>query len=187
MAATDPSNPLADDFIAFLAGQVPSLLEKGLRGYGFLAVNGTVPVPAPGLPERWTGLAGAFTMVNKESGEMDTLLKNLNATVLEKFNGTALIGKEPVHEFGSFLDWFDVNFDNGTAGGGAAMVSRLIGEEALTGDSDALVEALKSATSATGSVSFYPLAGKGVHEAKPRGGSNSVNPGWRKAIVHSCK
>ena len=187
VAATDPKNPRADEFIAFLAGQVPSLLEEGFRGYGFLFINGTLPVPVPGLSDRWTGLAGAFSMANKKTGAMAELLDRLNATILEKFEGTAFVGSEPVQEYDSFMDYYSVNFDNGTAGGGAVMVSRLIGEEALTGDSDSLVEALKAATGPTGSMNFYPLAGKGVHDAKPRGGSNSVNPGWRKALVHSRK
>jgi len=29
------------------------------------------------------------------------------------------------------------------------------------------------------------VSGKGVHNAKPRGGSNAINPAWRKAYVHS--
>lgn len=187
MAATLPDNPLADDFIAYLASQIPSLLEQGFRGYGFLTINDSLPVPVPGLPDRWTGLAGSFSMANKKPGALASLITKLNDTVLEKFNGTALVDHEPVQEYETFLDFFDINFDNGTAGYGGAMVSRLIGEEALTGDPDALVEALKAATGPSGSMSFYPLAGKGVHEAEPRGGSNSANPGWRNALVHARK
>ena len=34
-------------------------------------------------------------------------------------------------------------------------------------------------------MNFYLLGGKGVADAVPRGGSDAVNPAWRKAVVHA--
>lgn len=34
---------------------------------------------------------------------------------------------------------------------------------------------------------LYMVSGKGVWDAVPRGGSDAVNPAWRKALVHAGK
>lgn len=150
-------------------------------------MNGTNPVPAPGLPDRWSGLSGVLSLLNKGPEAVQEILDPLNNTILERFNGTAFLQTLPVESYDSWLDYYDVNFDNGTAGGGALLVSRLLDEEALTGDHEALKGALQATTEASEIIHFYLLGGKGIHEAKPRGGSNAVNPGWRKAYVHTRK
>ena len=53
------------------------------------------------------------------------------------------------------------------------------------GEISALKEAIQAATEPNGMIDFYLLGGKGVRDAKPRGGSSAVNPGWRKALIHS--
>jgi hypothetical protein len=163
-------------------------MDKGVRGYGWLAMNATNPTPgAPGMPDRWAGIAGAMTVFDERPEAVQDILGPLNDTVQERFYGTAVVLALEVQSYDSWLEYYDVHFDNGTTGGGAHMVSRLLDEESLTSDPEALKKALTAATGASERemIDFYLLGGKGVHNAKPRGGSNSVNPGWRKAYIHT--
>lgn len=187
VAATSPESPLAADFATFIASQTPKLMDAGVRGYGWLALNGTNPIPSPGMPDRWAGFAGAMTLLDKGPEAVQEILGPLNKTVLEKFNGTGMVLSLPVESYGTWLEYYDKHFDNGTAGGGAIMVSRLLDEQALTGNYEALKEALRAATEPNDMIDFYLLGGKGVQNAEPRGGSDSVNPGWRRAYIHTRK
>ena len=185
-AGTSAESPLAADFTTFIASQTPKLMDKGLRGYGWLAMNATNPTPGtPGMPDRWSGMAGAMAVLDERPEAVQNILGPLNDTVQERFYGTAVVVALEVRSYGSWLEYYDVHFDNGTAGGGAHMVSRLLDEKSLTSDPEALKEALAAATGPSEMIDFYLLGGKGVHDAKPRGGSNSVNPGWRKAYIHT--
>ena len=150
-----------------------------------MGLNASDPLSAD--TTRWAGLAGSMSLLDKKPGAMEKLFGDLNKTVEDKFDGQVIVTLLPVQSYDTWLDFFEINFDNGTAGSSTVMVSRLIGEDALTGDPEAFQDAIKAATGTSELVGFYPLGGKGVHEATPRGGSNSVNPGWRKAYVHSRK
>ncbi|KAK3694284.1 hypothetical protein B0T22DRAFT_506654 [Podospora appendiculata] len=62
--------------------------------------------------------------------------------------------------------------------------SRLLGADALTRNLTLSAEAFKRfSEGTTGNV--YLVAGKGVRNATPRGGGNSVCPAWRSAYVHA--
>lgn len=54
----------------------------------------------------------------------------------------------------------------------------------MTTDLQVLKEAIKQFTPPDTSSAPYLVPGKGVWDAVPRGGSNSVNPAWRKALMH---
>jgi hypothetical protein len=86
-----------------------------------------------------------------------------------------------------FYAWFKDN--NGPLDGGfdGLVGSWLLDDKALTGDLNALKEAIKTFTPPDSSSAPYLVAGKNVWDAVPRGGSNSVNPAWRKAYMHFSK
>jgi hypothetical protein len=85
-----------------------------------------------------------------------------------------------------FYAWFK---DNGPLDGGfdGLVGSWLLGEDALTGDLNALKDTIKTFTPPNSSSAPYLIAGKNVWDSVPRGGSNSVNPAWRKAYMHFSK
>lgn len=166
-------------------------MEAGLVGYDYFSPHNIVPIPDTGLPQNLAGLAGSLAVINGVRGALQTELNRMSADMVDKFGvEVALLLAEPIAEYGSFLEWFEEHFDSGAAGQSGAFKSRLIGEEALNGNGDpeAIVDALLAATSPPlVGMSMFLLGGKGVNEAKPRGGSNAVNPGWRKALVHSSE
>jgi hypothetical protein len=66
--------------------------------------------------------------------------------------------------------------------------SRLLDAEALTANLTAVKVALQGFIAPGGgqaNVDF--ISGKGVWNAVPRGGSDAVNPAWRKALIHMSK
>ncbi|KAI0531880.1 hypothetical protein GGR58DRAFT_508001 [Xylaria digitata] len=98
--------------------------------------------------------------------------------VLEVEVVTPMVDASP---YPSFNSWFQVKYDKDPTGFDQYVGSRLLDEKALTTpDSATLGQAFKLARG-----SAYLVAGKGVHNAKPRGGSTSVSPTWRKAVVHA--
>lgn len=88
-----------------------------------------------------------------------------------------------VNPYPSFKSWFDVWSDQSLTGFDQYVGSRLLDEKALTtSNGTELSQAFKLVGG-----SAYLVAGKGVQNAKPRGGSTSVTPTWRKAVVHAGK
>lgn len=63
--------------------------------------------------------------------------------------------------------------------------SRLLSTDNLTVNQTAVIEAFKAATPPGTSTEVNLVAGRGVRNAQPRGGSNAVNLPWRRALVHS--
>lgn len=74
--------------------------------------------------------------------------------------------------------------DSDGAGVDKVVGSRLLPAETLTDDDfrDALIEFVGDS-----GARLYMVSGKGVWDAKPRGGSDAVNPAWRKSSIHAGK
>ncbi|KDN60536.1 putative FAD binding domain-containing protein [Colletotrichum sublineola] len=185
MAFTVPEAPFALDLATWATSQLPYLSDSGLSGYLLTTINSPPPVPIPGLPERVAGLMGKTIILDTQDvGEINQIFEPLNKTMQERWPGQVnlLILTQP---YGSFKDWYAENFDDGQAGGSVYLISRLLDKGALTNDLDALAGALEPILVNDGWLATYLVAGKGVNEAKPRGGGNAVHPAWRKAYVHA--
>jgi hypothetical protein len=75
-----------------------------------------------------------------------------------------------------FWAWWNVNPQGSESAGGDILIgSRLLDEKALSANLTALKEAIKIAGS-SGTLQPYLVAGRGVQNSKPRGGSNAINP-----------
>lgn len=86
----------------------------------------------------------------------------------------------------NFAAWYEDNFDPSPVGYGSVMASRLLDREALTGNMTALKTGLQR-FSAGGQATVFIVSGKGVFDAKPRGGATAVNPAWRRTYVHASE
>jgi hypothetical protein len=172
----------AREIVGWLLAQAPGLSDLGVRGYNYVSTKDAVPMDVPGLPSKLAGFSGYSSVFDKEPGTLQAILDELNANMTERFNGSFFFAQ--TETYNSFLEWFDVHYDAGAAGQSTILKSTLISREALTTNPDALVDAIATASTMSKGLSFFPLAGKGVQEAVPRGGSNAVNPGWRKSLVH---
>lgn len=187
MAFTVPEVPFAIDFVTWATSKIPYLADSGLSGYLLATVNSPPPVPLPGLPDAVAGLMGNTLILDTHDRDaIDAIFQPLNDTIQERWpeQVTLLVLTQ---QFDTFMDWYSGNFDDGEAGGSVYLISRLLDKDVLTSDLETLSGALKPALLNGGWLGMYMVAGKGVNEAKPRGGGNAVHPAWRKAYVHARK
>ncbi|KAI0439620.1 FAD-binding domain-containing protein [Xylaria telfairii] len=173
----DPKAPWVWDMVGYLASSLPYLASKDVSGYAFFSSNITGPDGNNGTAS-YAGMGGLFTIldtqdINDMQKIWDPLIVHVNTTWPGAVTGFG------VNPYPSLQSWFSIFYDQSPAGFDQYVGSRLLDEKALTGQNKALGEAFMHGGSA------YLVAGKGVRDAKPRGGSISVTPTWRKAIVHS--
>ncbi|KAK0644578.1 FAD binding domain-containing protein [Cercophora newfieldiana] len=179
--ATTASNPSAFRAIASFVSAFPALADAGVSGYPIIFNS----VPSTSDPSRLvSGVIGKLIMTDAPSnstilGHLNPLFNSINTTYPGQFEFYT-----DVTSHSTFAAWYEENFDPSPVGYGSVMSSRLLDKEALTGNVTALQTALER-FSAGGQATVYIVSGRGVFEAKPRGGGTAVNPGWRRAYVHA--
>jgi hypothetical protein len=187
MIITDPKESFVLDLITYVTTQIPSLMNQGISGYTLVTRDMQSPIQLPGIPDRVAGFMGTCILQDVDNLDVITKAFNpINDTIHERWSNKAQFYTS-INQYDSFLGWFNNNFDSSPAGGSLYIVSRLLDGETLTGNPEKLKSALQAAMTSGGTMSAFMVAGKGVQEAKPRGGSNAVNPAWRTAYVHACK
>lgn len=182
---TLPDSEAYWDSMAYWLSQYPALAEVGLAGYGDLESNTSVD----GI--NYGGFGGVFLLpvlspqntTASVAAAIDPILAHINATWpgYFQFSTNSMI-------YPSFYDWWLPN--NGPDYGGIDIMvgSRLLPAEALTANLTALKVALQGFNNPQANdISVDLVSGKGVWNAVPRGGSDAVNPAWRKAVVHVSK
>jgi hypothetical protein len=87
--------------------------------------------------------------------------------------------------YSDFWAWYKDNNGPLDANHDHILGSRLLDGKALTENPTALKATLQKITPAGSISSHFMVGGKNVMNAQPRGGSNAVNPAWRKAYVHT--
>jgi hypothetical protein len=181
IATPDVNNTRAIfDMVAYVISQFPSMGDKGLSGYSYYF--SAVPNPLDGGATTVGGILMSGVLLNSSPDDMrklwDPVFTHVNAT-WPGFQ-TILLPQS----FPSFLAWYSENYDTSAAGTNSYVGSRLLDAPALTSNltkSAAAFESFARGEAATA----YLVSGKGVHDAKPRGGGNAVLPAWRKAYVHA--
>ncbi|KAI0965734.1 hypothetical protein F4678DRAFT_467282 [Xylaria arbuscula] len=179
IVSTDLEAPWIWDMVGYIASQLPYIMEKDVSGYALFSPNLLSP-DGNNSTLNYAGMGGEFMILDtQDTSDMEAIwepnIAHVNATWP---SAVSLIAVNP---YPSFKSWFDVYYDQSPTGYDQYVGSRLLDENALTThDSNELGQAFKLA-----SASAYLVAGKGVQNAKPRGGSNSVTPTWRRAVVHA--
>ncbi|KAF4449047.1 hypothetical protein F53441_7697 [Fusarium austroafricanum] len=180
---TSADAPFKYDLIAYIFSQLPSLSDAGLSGYALLGVRAPNPSPIPGGPKEVAGIQGIFAAQDvKDPNYIHKLFAPINETIQKRWPGYVQFGATK-EEYPSFLKWYDVYYDRGDAGATRYLVSRLFSKEAL--ESNKLSGAIEEGTSVANGMTLLLVAGKGVKDAKPRGGSVAANLGWRKTYLHA--
>jgi hypothetical protein len=183
---TLPNSESFWDSMSYIFSQYPVLAEFGLSGYGSLSPNTSV------FGSFFGGFEGIFFLpvLSPQNttaslvAAIDPIIEHINATWPGFFE---FILTPPV-VYPSFYDWW-LPFNAPDYGGIDFLVgSRLLPAEALTANLTAVKVALQGFNPVgTSGLSVDFVSGKGVWNAKPRGGSDSVNPAWRKAVIHLSK
>lgn len=176
-------DPTTWDWIAYVLSQFPTLSSQNVSGY--TDVVSQYPNPFGSDPPYLAGIGGSVVLQdtsdpNEILARFEPIVAHINAVwpgKMTSFNQTTA--------YDTFLEWFDANYDMGYAGNDTYIGSRLLDERALTADLSKLSTAVRNTSTITGLQQFNLVSGKGVFDAKPRGGSNAVNPAWRRAYTHS--
>ncbi|KAH0428727.1 FAD binding domain-containing protein [Colletotrichum camelliae] len=189
---TEPDAAYLPALTAYVLSQMPALERAGMSMYCTSSrVLMDNPFPVQSLPAQIAGmmglalLQGASSSSSSSSSEaaMQELWQPINATIAARWPEAAFVLQ--TEQFASWFDWFDKYRDARPVGYHLVFASRLLDEAALTEDVDALAAAVETATERVGRVTAFLVAGRGVHEAVPRGGGNAVHPAWRRAYVHA--
>lgn len=177
-------NPAFYKAMGYLFSQFPILSSLGLTCYndviGNSSINGT----------DYSSFIGIFMLPvlspENTTSSLSAALRPLLTHISSKYSDQLSITISNVDTFSTFYEWWFENTGPNYAGIELIVGSRLLGSEALRNTS-ALETALKGVISHkyAQSLNFYLLGGKGIADTKPRGGSNAVNPAWRKALVHA--
>jgi hypothetical protein len=184
---TAPGTDAFWDVIANVLSQFPALDAQGIMTYSFVARNFSGQY---GITTPVDGFLGSFLLPVLHP---DNTSDSLNATLNQMFNQA--IDGSPVpflhnvttQNYPDFWAWYNLSNGPLDAGFDQYIGSRLLDEKALTENLTALASAFKASTPSGGMTSAYLVGGKGVMNAKPRGGSDAVGSAWRKAYVHSGK
>lgn len=171
-----------------ILSKFPSLDAQGISAYASLAPN--FMSTALNITSAVDGFMAIFILPGLHPTNTS---KSLVAAVTELINeatapyfGQFFITIHP-STYADFWAYYQVANGPLDAGHDQILGSRLVDGDALTKNLTALKEAYRTATPPGAITSAYLVAGHGVMNAKPRGGSNAVNPAWRKAYVHSGK
>jgi hypothetical protein len=168
-----------------MLSQFPALNDQGVAGYNNIAPN--ITIPELNITTPINGFSGLFLLpLVHPSNTTDSF-----AAAINDFVSKATVGYPQAVSlvtFTTYQNFFDYYKDgNGPLSGGDDVMlgSRLLDGKALTSNITALKQAIKLATPSAQITQANLVGGKNVWNAKPRGGSNAVNPAWRKAYVHA--
>lgn len=156
--------------LSYLISQLPTISSHNISAFIYLypsigSFEALFVLPSPNSPtELETVISPTQTYINTTWGHQT----NISGA------GTTYPNLETV---------FQLYADASTAGVDKVVGSWLLPPSTLT-NSSALLDPLKTFLDQDGG-RLYMVSGQGVWDAVPRGGSNAVNPAWRKALVHA--
>jgi hypothetical protein len=188
LAGTNSTSDAYWSTVDYILSRCPSLSSQGVAGFPFILPDYTNPelnIPAP-----VSAFAGNFFMLLlSESNTSETLapavteaFNNATAPYPGQFQSLVIPTTYP-----DFYSWFKDNNGPLDCGFDGLVGSTLLDEKALPTDLNALKEAIKTFTPPNSSSAPYLVSGKGAWDAVPRGGGDSLNPAWRKAVKHFSK
>ncbi|SPO03649.1 related to isoamyl alcohol oxidase [Cephalotrichum gorgonifer] len=184
MMMTDHTQPEMYDIAAYILGELPRLGDEGVSGSINVMADRPNPAPAPGTPDRISGMVG-YLMV-QDTTDPNTLLdlwKPVNDTINKRWPGAVKLFVEQITTHDSYRDFIQGFYDEREGGVNQYTTSRLLDNNALTSDPEALSKAARGVAGVGIGLSVFLVSGKGVHQVDIRGGGNAVNPGWRSSYA----
>ena len=182
LATPNLDDPDIYDVAAYILSHFPHLSDSGLSGYSFLLLDTTLPLNESSTIQVATFVAGFIHFNKTDPAETIQLLTPITDNVKSRWPSYFEILTPTPYD--NFEAWSAVHYDRSAAGHAQWVGSHLLDYNALTNNLTALADAYKQ-LNVQGVCTAYLLGGRGVINAEPRGGSNAVNPGWRKAYVHA--
>jgi hypothetical protein len=175
------------DVVANVLSHYPALDAQGIMAYSLVVHD--FSRPKKGIPIALDGVLGQWILpALHPENTSDSLDAAINAVFREATAGYfpgQFIRILTTHTWPDFWAYYNVSNGPRDAGFDQYLGSRLLDGKALTQNLTALKQAFKATTPSGSSTGAFLVGGHGVQNAKPRGGSNAVNPAWRRAYIHS--
>lgn len=162
------------DSVAYLLAQYPALSDANVAAFTYLYPN----------KDDVASFKAIFVLYNPPStGTLEELLEPFICHINETYSNQ-ITTKATSKTFPNFYSMFLQYADDAGAGVDKVVGSRLLPPDTLR--EEAFMDALKTFLGDSGG-RLYMVSGKGVWDSKPRGGSDAVNPAWRKTLIHAGK
>ena len=177
---TEPNSTVYWEILAYFVAQYPALSGANVSSFTYLYPNITLDEAIGPV----ASFEGVFVLPEPPSA---TALNDLWAPIWAHINETypgQTVTQTTSKVFPNLYSLFLQYADTSSAGVDKVVGSWLLPPETLT--DDAIMDALVDFVGEAGA-RLYMVSGKGVWNAKPRGGSDAVNPAWRKALIHAGK
>jgi hypothetical protein len=179
------------DIVANILSQYDSLDAQQISAYTAMSLASSLLYELLGFTTPMDIFLGTYMLQSLYPGNTSNSLLAALTTVFDAATAdypgqfTCIMRQPTVYP--DFWEFYISPGHNELIGAGVDQVlgSRLLDEKALLQNLTALKDALKIVTQP--SVQLSLVAGRGVANAKRRGGSNSANLIWRKALVETSK
>ena len=175
--------PAFMDAVAIVYGAFPNLSDNGFSGYGSWSLYS----PSPLVSNYSTGFIQTIANFGRSVAEAEALFAPVKAQ-LSQYNGTSLYMESNYFSFPTYNDYYNTLSDVASpVGQTAALGSRFLGRQALTGNPTALkttLETMIGMPEEATSVNIVFVGGGEVF-ADASDPYSGVNPAWRQAYVHN--
>lgn len=166
----------------YVVSQFDYLDKKHVSGYSFILLNFTTSDDSSTPP--LSAMYSTFILQDTQTTEdMEAVWRPILDYIGKTWPG--ITQSVNYTAYPSFLKYWNGHHDADTAGADMYVGSHLVDAESLE-NATAVAEAYR-ATEMIGGGTAFLVAGRGVRDAKPRGGSNGVGSAWRKALIHASK
>lgn len=171
------------DALAIVHQNYPNLSDSGFSGYGSWSIYS----PSPLVGNYSTGFIHTIAVFGKTAAEAEEIFA-LTAAQLRKYNGTNLYMTTKYLEFPTYVAYYNALSGIVTpVGQTAALGSRFLDREALTGNATALKAMLQTiaGTPEQATSNNIVFVGGGQVFADASDPYSGVNPAWRQTYVHN--
>lgn len=175
--------PAFMDALAIVHQNYPKLSDIGFSGYGSWSIYS----PTPLVGNYSTGFIHTIAVFGKTAAEAEGLFAS-TAAQLQKYNGTSLYMTTRYLSFPTYVAYYNALSGIVTpVGQTAALGSRLLDREALTGNVTALKTMLQTiaGTPEQATSNNIVFVGGGQVFADAKDPYSGVNPAWRRTYVHN--
>lgn len=180
----EPNSTVYWEILAYFLAQFPALSAANVSAYTYVYPNTTNTTQVEG-GNRVSSFEAVLALPEPASAsELEDLWAPFWAHINETYPDQTVTWATSMvfpNLYSMYLKYAD---DSNSAGVDKVVGSWLLPAETLT--DDALNNALIKFLGESGG-RLYMVSGNGVWNADPRGGSNAVNPAWRKALIHAGK
>jgi hypothetical protein len=166
--------------ITYLFQQMPALVQAGVSGYLY-----ALPAGSPSLPAGVSGpvFYALFVGVDKPPSVISDAVAPISTYGKGVLPPDAVFSTSPA-QYADYFDYWWVNRDSSNVGFDVMLGSRLLNGAVLGVSFEELKSTLVTFAGMSG-FNGIMVTGKGVWDAKPRGGGDAVNPAWRNnTMVH---